>query len=63
MSGLLVPFLVGDAVLLWMLHAVWRRRPAWSAPTMERRVHQLMLLRLLVLVGLALVGTWAIARA
>lgn len=68
MIGLLLPFLVGDAILGWMLVDTWRRREVWLGTRMGRKednrgVWWMMVGRLAVLLVLSLVGTVAAIRA
>jgi hypothetical protein len=62
--ALLVPFLVADAILLWMLRDTWRNGEVWLATRMGRRednrtIWWMTVARLGVLLALSLVGTVA----
>lgn len=68
MMGLLVPFLIADAFLGWMLLATWRRQEVWMVTRMgrkdeNRRLWWMSVLRLGGLLLLSLVGTVAALAA
>lgn len=64
MDPLVIPFLVADAILLWMLRGAWRDGEVWMATRMGTRhenkaVWWMTVLRLGALLALSLVGTVA----
>ena len=63
--GLLLPFLLADLILGWMLLTTWRRQEVWMVTRMGRRDENKRLwwfsvLRLAGLLALSLVGTAAL---
>ena len=65
MTGVLLPFLVADGILLWMLLGCWRRQEVWMGTRMGRKdespgVWWLSLIRLAGLLLLSLIGTAAV---
>lgn len=61
---LVIPFLVADAILGWMVWHSWRRREMWMMHRMARKdedraVYWMSLARLAALLALSLVGTIA----
>lgn len=68
MNTLLLPFLVTDAVLIWMLRDTWRNDEVWLAIRMGARqdnkaIWWMTVVRLGSLLALSLVGTVAAALA
>lgn len=65
MIGLLIPFLLADLILGWMLLTTWRSEEVWMVTRMgrrdeNRRLWWLSVLRLAGLLALSLVGTAAV---
>lgn len=63
MNGIALPFLVADAVLLWMLRDALRGRGMLTLTSSDRTAWRLTLARLVILLALSLVGTVAALRA
>lgn len=68
MIGLLIPFLVADLILGWMLLGAWRRKEMWMGTRMAHReesrlVYRMTLIRLAALLLLSLIGTVAALAA
>lgn len=63
MNGIAVPFLVADAVLMWMLRDALRKRGMLTLRAEDRTAWRFTLARLGVLLALSLVGTVAALRA
>ncbi|HEX8383218.1 MAG TPA: hypothetical protein VF592_07570 [Sphingomonas sp.] len=68
MIGLLLPFLVVDLILGWMVVDTWRGKEVWLVTRMGRKdenrgIWWFSLLRLVGLLGLSLAGTVAVLRA
>ena len=67
MIGLLVPLLVGDAVLFWMLVVTHRKRDRsrgaqFRGHDVNRMLHWATFGRLLLLFALSMLGTIAVLR-
>jgi hypothetical protein len=62
-NGIAVPFLVADAVLLWMLRDAVRGRGMLTLSASDRTAWRVTLARLAILLALSLVGTVAALRA
>ncbi len=68
MMGLLVPFLMADLILGWMVLDTWRAQEVWLVTRMGRKdenraIWWFSLLRLVGLLALSLAGTIAVLRA
>ena len=65
--GLVLPFLLADAILGWMLLRAWRDQSHWLGARWggrdERWVWRMSVMRLAGLLALSLLGTWAALRA
>lgn len=65
MIGLLIPFLIADAILGWMLVTTWRRQEVWLVTRMgrkdeNRRLWWISVFRLAALLALSMTGTLAL---
>ncbi|WP_141243922.1 hypothetical protein [Sphingomonas lenta] len=68
MIGLLIPFLIADAILGWMLVTTWRRQEVWLVTRMgrkdeNRRLWWMSVVRLAALLALSMTGTLALLLA
>ncbi|PAX06831.1 hypothetical protein CKY28_12165 [Sphingomonas lenta] len=66
--GLLIPFLIADAILGWMLVTTWRRQEVWLVTRMgrkdeNRRLWWMSVVRLAALLALSMTGTLALLLA
>jgi hypothetical protein len=68
MMDLLVPFVMADLILGWMVFDTWRAKEVWLVTRMGRKdenraIWWFSLLRLVGLLALSLAGTIAVLRA